>query len=97
MSGAVGAESLGVALYWEAVVRHEMSLKAFPLSLSSLSLIDYHLWQKHISVLYLCKSYNALKQPEHPLSMLLMWPVDSVFRADVGNSVCCGFFPISPI
>lgn len=60
MSGATGAESLGVTFFSKATVRHEMSGNGFPSSLCALSLIDYHLWQRHSPVLYLCNSYNAV-------------------------------------
>ncbi len=57
MSRATGAESLGVASFSKAVVRHEMSGNGF---MCVLSLIDYYLWQRHSPVLYLCNSYNAV-------------------------------------
>jgi len=60
MSGATGAESLGVAMHSKATVMHKMSGNSFPSSLCALSLIDYHLWQRHSPVLYLCNSYNAV-------------------------------------
>lgn len=49
--------------------------------------------RRHISILYLCKSYNASKRPECRSTVFNFASVKYVFRADVGNlfAVACLF------